>query len=165
MNCIFKTHEQEDLLLGYCTAMLEPERARTYERHVLGCEECRTMLELQRLADETLSQWRAPEVSENFDRKLFTRIRAEAAQRRAWWQVLLPSEWGWKPAIPLALAALALTVFVWRGPEFFNLAQRGPQGEGLKTDEIELVERALDDMEALHALHQNDGESAQKEAL
>ncbi len=162
MNCILKTHEQEELLLGYCTAALEPERARTYERHVQGCEECRTMLELQRLADETMNDWRAPEVSEEFDRKLFARIRVEEDAKRAWWQGLVPSGWGWKPAIPLALAALALTVFVWRGPEALSVAQKS---EGLKTDEIDQVERALDDMEALQALHQSDGESAQKEAL
>ncbi len=165
MNCILKTHEQEELLLGYCTAVLEPDKARTYERHTQSCPECKSMLELQRLTDEALADWAAPEVSEDFDRKLFARIRMEEAAQeasRAWWHFLLPAEWGWKSAVPVALAAVALAVFLFREPANLNLAQRG---EGLKSEEIEQVEMALDDMEALHDLHQNDGESGQKEAL
>lgn len=172
MNCILKTHEQEELLLGYCTAVLEPDKARTYERHTQSCPECKSMLELQRLAEETLADWTAPEVSEDFDRKLFMRIRREeAAQQdsRAWWRFLFLGEWGWKSAVPVTLAAVALAVFLFREPTNLNLAQQGEglkqQGEGLKSEEIEQVEMALDDMEALHDLHQNDGESGQKEAL
>ena len=165
MNCILKTHEQEELLLGYCTAVLEPDKARAYERHTQSCPECNSMLELQRLADETLADWSAPEVSEDFDRKLFARIRTEEAAQEAslvWWHFLSPAEWGWKSAVPVALAALALAVFLFREPAKLNLAQ---QGEGLKSEEIEQVEMALDDMEALHDLHQHDGEPGQKEAL
>ena len=162
MNCILKTHEQEELLLGYCCAALEPETARTYERHIQSCSYCRSMLELQQLVDESMNDWKAPEVSENFDRKLFARIRREEARPQAWWQILFPASWGWKPAIPLALAALALVVFMLRSPDPSTLGQ---QGDGLKSDEIELVERALDDIEALHALHHTDAESAQKEVL
>ena len=165
MNCILKTHEQEELLLGYCTAVLESDKARAYERHVQSCLDCKSMLELQRLADETLADWSAPEVSEDFNRKLFARIRVEEAAEEAsgaWWHFLFPSEWGWKSAVPVALATVALAVFLFREPTNLNLAQ---QSEGLKSEEIEQVEMALDDMEALHDLHLNDGESGPKEAL
>ncbi|MCX6613470.1 MAG: hypothetical protein NTW74_21805 [Acidobacteria bacterium] len=162
MNCILNTNEQEELLLGYVSAKLDPETARTYSRHLSSCERCRTMVEMQKILDESLDDWATPTLSENFDQKLFARIRAEQEAPKPWWQALTNFNFGWKPAIPLALAALLLAVFLVRGPGQSELAQ---QQDGIKADEIEQVEKALDDMEALHALSTADTAPAAKESI
>ena len=158
MNCILNTNEQEELLLGYCSAILDPETTRTYARHLASCEHCRTMVELQKMVDESLGDWLPPTLSENFDQKLFARIRAEQEAPKPWWHF----NFGWKPAIPLALAAILLAVFLVRNPGKSELAQ--PQ-DGIKADEIAEVEKALDDMEALHALSTADTAPAPKESI
>lgn len=158
MNCILNTNEQEELLLGYCSAILNPETTRTYARHLASCEHCRTMVEMQKMVDESLGDWLPPTLSENFDQKLFARIRAEQEAPKPWWHF----NFGWKPAIPLALAAILLAVFLVRGPGKSALAQ--PQ-DGIKADEIAAVEKALDDMEALQALSTTDTAPAAKESI
>jgi len=158
MNCILNTNEQEKLLLGYCSAILDPETTRTYARHLSVCEHCRTMVELQKMVDESLGDWLPPTLSENFDQKLFARIRAEQEAPKPWWHF----NFGWKPAIPLALAVILLAVFLVRNPGKSELAQ--PQ-DGIKADEIAEVEKALDDMEALQALSTADTAPAAKESI
>lgn len=146
MNCILNTTEQEELLLGYCSASLELDTARTYERHLQSCEHCRLMVESQKMLDETLADWQAPAPTSNFDQKLFARIHAEQAKAQSWWQPWL----SWKPLVPVALAAMALAFFLIRTPE-------SPQpSDMIQADQIEQAERALDDYEALQALHQPD---------
>ena len=149
MNCILNTNEQEELLLGYVSAKLDTETARSYSRHLASCEHCRTMVEMQKILDDSLGDWVPPTLSKNFDQKLFARIRAEQEAPKPWWQTLTNFNFGWKPAIPLALASILLVVFLVRDPGKPELAQ---QQDGIKADEIEQVEKALDDMEALQAL-------------
>ena len=155
MNCILNTHEQEELLLGYCASTLDPDTARTYERHLATCQHCAAMVEMQKMVDESLESWAPPELSPNFDQKLFARIRAEQEAAQPWWQLFF----GWKP---LAIAALALIcVLVWT-PADTELAQ---QNDSIKADEIEQVEKALDVMEGLQALHTPDPVATTRESL
>jgi anti-sigma factor RsiW len=158
MNCILNQHEQEELLLGYCAATLDPETARTFSRHLGTCEQCRELVEMQKIVDETLTDWVPPVMSANFDQKLFARIRAEEAKPQPWWQF----QFGWKAWTPVALAALILIVFLVRSPEQSELAR---QNDMIKADEIEQVERALDDLEALQALHTAETSSTNRESL
>jgi anti-sigma factor RsiW len=162
MNCILNNNEQEELLLGYVSAKLDPETARTYSRHLASCEHCRTMVEMQKILDESLGDWVPPTLSENFDQKLFARIRAEEEAPRPWWQTFTNFNFGWKAAVPLALAALLTVVLLVRDPGQSELAQ---QQDGIKADEIEQVEKALDDMEALQALSTADTVPAAKESI
>ncbi|WP_031500815.1 anti-sigma factor family protein [Bryobacter aggregatus] len=162
MNCNLKTHEQEELLLGYCSGTLDLEKARVFQAHIARCPDCRTMVEMQQFVDESLDLWHPPEVSPDFDRQLFALIHAGDAKPLPWWDRILSVQVGWKPALPLALGLIALAVLILRTPEPFPSLH---QSEGLKADEIEQVERTLDDMEALHALRHADRSSARKEAL
>jgi anti-sigma factor RsiW len=162
MKCILNTNEQEDLLLGYTSSTLAPETARTFERHLATCEHCQTMLALQAMVDETLSDWKAPEVTDDFDQRLLARLRAEQAQAQPWWKEFLILQWSWKPLVPLALAALALGVFLWQPNEAPTTAQ---QVESMQAEEIEQAERALDDMEALRALGQPEATASSQESL
>jgi anti-sigma factor RsiW len=162
MKCILNTNEQEELLLGYTSATLAPETARTFERHLSTCEHCQTMLALQTMVEESLSDWKAPEVSEDFDQRLMARLRAEQAEAQPWWKEFLVLQWSWKPLVPIALAALALGVFLWQPAESPITAQ---QVDAIQAEEIEQAERALDDMEALRALGQPEQPTSPQESL
>lgn len=162
MNCILNPNEQENLLLGYCSSTLAPDTARTYERHLATCEHCRSMVDLQKLLDESLEDWQAPPVSEDFDQKLFARIQSEQAAPLPWWREFLTFSFGWKPLLPVALAALALIVFLNRTPEASPVPQ---PTEVLQAEDLDKVERALDDFEALQALHQQESGAEVKESL
>lgn len=174
-NCILNNQEQEELLLGYCTSKLDAETARTYTRHLVSCEHCRDLVQMQKLVDESLADWQAPELSQDFDRKLFARIRAEEANPKAWWQQVFSTQffstsWAWKPALGIALVTIALALFITRSPDTTSLAQ---QSDSIQASEMEQVELALDDIEALHSLQSSDespapepgGTAVKKEAL
>ncbi len=163
MNCILNTNEQEELLLGYCSAKLDPDTSRTYVRHLATCEHCRTMVQMQELVDETLTDWSPPALRQDFDQKLFARIRAEQEAPKPWWQIFSQFSMGWKMSIPLALAALLLIVYLVRDPS--NNSELAQQNDTIKADEIEQVEKALDDMEALQALSTAESAPSAKESI
>ena len=161
-NCILNNYEQEELLLGYCTATLDSETSRTYTRHLVSCEHCRDLVQMQKLVDESLADWQAPELSHDFDRKLFARIHSEETSPKAWWQQVFSTQffsnsWAWKPALGIALATIALVVFITRSPGTTNLAQ---QSDTIQASEMEQVELALDDIEALQSLQSSDDSPA-----
>lgn len=152
MNCILKPAEQEELLLDYCSGRLAPDAAAAYARHIATCEHCNAMVELHQTLDDTLDDFAAPAASPNFDSQLFARIRAEQPSRpQAWWREWFTLELGWKPMVPVALAALVLGVVLLRPTDPAITAQHS---DTIRAEEIEQVERALDDMEALQAIHQ-----------
>lgn len=157
MNCVLNPQEQEELLIGYCAFTLDTETARSYERHLRDCKHCAALVEMQRRVDESLEAWTAPELSRDFDQKLFARIRAEEQAPKAWWQFWAGLNLGWKPALPLALAALVLIFALLRSTAPTEVAQ---QNDSIQAEEIEQVERALDVMEGLQALHSQDAVAA-----
>ena len=151
MNCVLNQQEQEELLLGYTCAQLDADTARIYERHLKSCPQCQQLVELQLMLNSTIQEWAAPDPSPNFDAKLFAQIRAEQVNATPWWQALF----GWKLLVPAALAATLLIVFLVRKPEPTAVV------EAIPTEQIEKVEQALEDFEALHAI----SEAPAKEAL
>ncbi len=164
MNCVLEQHEQEDLLLGYTTGSLDLATARTYQQHLATCPDCRRLVDLQNGVFQTMAAWETPKVSADFDAKLMAQIRAQHPPQ-PWGQRLL--EWfGWPPTqhpfrwamAGMPLAALALGLFFW------------PQADGnvqqaLDAQELQEVERSLDDIEALQALHGSDKAAAPQELL
>lgn len=145
MICFTNRKEGAEILLDYTSGTLDPVRSAELDRHMEACAECRRLVESQRTVYSALDQFTAPEVSADFDKKLYARI---AADKPSFWQRFLPAtpiSW-WKPAVPVALAALALcTVLVLR-TEHPGSAQKQP---GIGQADIEHVEQALDDMDLL----------------
>jgi anti-sigma factor RsiW len=150
MICFTNRKEGAEILLDYTSGTLDPVRSAELDRHMEACAECRRLVESQRTVYSALDQFTAPEVSADFDKKLYARI---AADKPSFWQRFLPAAplawtpmtW-WKPAVPLALAALALcTVLVLR-TEHPGSAQKQP---GIGQADIEHVEQALDDLDLL----------------
>ncbi len=156
MNCVLNKMEQDELLVGYVCGGLDAATARTYEQHLAGCAECRELVQLQMSVEKTMVEWEAPEVSADFDGRLWARIR-ETEGAPAWWTRLgrwigwPPAQYPWRWAMACApAAALAIGLALW------NPAGPGESAALVDANELREVERALDDLEALQALHASD---------
>ncbi len=107
------------------------------ERHAAACGECGACWTCRR---RWVSMWH-PEVSANFDAKLYARIEADKAQR-PWWSL------SWKTAAPVAVMAAALAVTVW----VRQLQPANPVVAQEAAQDVQQLEQALDDLELLMPL-------------
>ena len=154
MICFVNHKEGAEILLDYSggrlDGLLDEVRRREIDQHVESCAACRELVEAQRTVFTALDDFAAPEVSADFDQKLYARI---AAEKPAFWHRWLPATpialffttW-WKPAVPVALAALALSALFFVRSSHSGAAQSQP---GIGKADIEQVEQALDDMDLL----------------
>ena len=135
MTCLRDNNQGADLLIGYLEGTLSTDDRRDLERHAAECAECRGLLSVQ----AALGLDVAPEVSANFDAKLYARIEADKGQR-PWWSL------SWKMIAPIAAMAAALAVTVW-------VRQPVPQSVNPPvTQDVQQLEQALDDLELLMPL-------------
>jgi hypothetical protein len=146
MNCITKNDNGAEILLDYSLGKSVLGKSgdvqvAELENHIQGCEECRRVVDAQKFALEALDDFRAPEVSPDFDRKLYARIAMNEAKQSFW------ARFGWKPVLPIGLAAAALSLaLVIRTPDPIDSAPKQTKIE--KTD-IEHLEQTLDDIDML----------------
>jgi anti-sigma factor RsiW len=145
MICFANHREGAEILLDYSSGTLDGALRRDVDQHVESCAECRRLVEAQRTVYSALDEWTAPEVPLDFDQKLYARIAAEKPAFWHRWLPVTPIVW-WKPAVPVALAALALSALF-----FVRTSNPGPvqQQPGIGKADIEQVEQALDDMDLL----------------
>jgi hypothetical protein len=122
MNCPLISKERE-VFLDYCAGRLdarraaESERHTEFERHIAHCDACTRIVAAQREVWETLDHWGhadLPEVSANFDARLYARIAHErtAPGWRRWLRGIMPAAPRaiWKPAISMAVACAVLAI-------------------------------------------------------
>src|SRR5579862_8849601 len=151
MECVIKAKDDAEVLVDYCSGALSEARAAEIEQHIAECAECRRMVEAQRELWRTLDRFTAPEVSPNFDARLYARIaREQSAPLWKQWarRIFVPPVplAMWKPAVSLAAACAVLAVaLVVRTP---NPPERVTQIRAEQVD-IEQVATALDDLEML----------------
>ena len=147
MRCPIETQDSAELLLNYSARRLGPESTAILEAHMEICAACREFRDGQRAVWEALDRWEAQPVSADFDRRLYRRIEE---QESSWWRrVVAPLRPVlWRPAVPLAATAclVLLAGFISVGPERVAppVAVENPQ-----IQEVEQVERALDDVDML----------------
>ena len=79
MDCIKNNKQGVEILTDYCAGSLNPKVAFEIDTHIQRCAECREMVEAQRTVWEMLDAWTPPEVSQNFDARLYARIAEERA--------------------------------------------------------------------------------------
>lgn len=147
MNCFANHKEGAEILLQYSGGKpgLDASRVREVDQHVKSCAECRRLVAAQRTVFAALDDFAVPNVSADFDQKLYARIAAEKPSFWHRWLPVTPIVW-WKPAVPVALAALALSaLFVVRSSNPGSTQQQPVIGKA----DVEQVEQALDDMELL----------------
>jgi anti-sigma factor RsiW len=99
MKCPSEDRENVELLLAHASRKLDAERAAVLEQHMAHCPACREYAAAQFAVWDALDAWKAPEVSADFDRRLYQRIDQEVS----WWDLLI------RPFRPL-FAARAVTV-------------------------------------------------------
>jgi anti-sigma factor RsiW len=85
MKCPREDRENAELLLAYASRKLDAERAAVLERHIAQCPACREYAAAQFAVWEALEGWNAPEVSADFDRRLYQRIEQEVS----WWDLMI----------------------------------------------------------------------------
>lgn len=105
------------------------------KKHEEGVE----CLDCQALARvwEKLDDFPVPDVSPDFDARLYARIAKEEA-RRPWWYRLL-----WPPIAPVAIAAVAAVVLYVHSPAIPDASKQSSKAE------IEQVAQAVDDLDLL----------------
>lgn len=114
MTCPNRTEEGLELLLAYSAGRLDAARTAALEAHAAGCPECAGLVASQRSMAQALDVWQAPDVSADFDRRLYRRIEQEVR----WWDFLARP---FRPVfgmrwVPVAAAAgLMLAVGSWIG--------------------------------------------------
>lgn len=151
MNCPIRTEETAELLLAYTARRLDPAKTAILESHMDVCPECAEFRVRQELVWQALDAWDAPPVTSDFNRRLYQRIEFEAAA--PWYRRLFTTPWVmWKPAIPLACAALVVVAgFVFDHPVSVN-SPAAPPSIRVSVTEAEQVENTLDDLQLLRQL-------------
>ncbi len=146
MECPIEGRNDPGLLLEYCARKLNPETSAKLALHISECPACSAWVHRQELVWQALDNWETPPVSDNFNRRLFSRI--EAAERAPWWRRAFQSRLILRPVLAVALASgLVVAVFVTR-PHV-----PGPRpSQAVETVDADRLERALDDVEMLQQL-------------
>ena len=140
MTCLRENLKGADLLIGYLEGTLSPEERAELDQHASSCPECRGLLAMQAMLDDDVPN-DVPEVSADFDARLYARMQAEQKQ---WWQRFL-----WRPAVPLAAAAAILTVMLVVNSRAPKQPSDEPKQARVDGFEIEQLEQALDDLDLL----------------
>ena len=137
MTCLRENLNGANLLIGYLEGTLSSAARGELERHASTCAECRELLAVQQtLVDDV------PEVSADFDARLYARIQQDSQSQ--WWRRLL-----WRPAVPLAAAVAMMAVALWVHPPVLNTPSVDEPKASVDRVEIEQLEQALDDVELL----------------
>jgi hypothetical protein len=151
MNCPIQNEETAELLLAYTARRLDPAKTVMLESHMNVCPQCAEFRAGQELVWQALDSWEAPPVTSDFNRRLYQRIEAEAAD--PWYKRIFASPWTiWKPAIPLAAACgLVVAGFVLDHPFSSSPTSTLPAFR-VSVADADQVENALDDLQLLRQL-------------
>ena len=138
MICLTKNEQGAELLTGYLAKTLDAAGMAEVDGHIRECAECRGLVSVW----EKLDEFAAPEVTADFDARLYARIAEEDA-RRPWWRRLL-----WRPAVPLVAAGALVGLGLLMVPTTHDAAKQTNQMD------IEQVAQAVDDMDLLTPIAQ-----------
>jgi anti-sigma factor RsiW len=139
--------EETDLLLDYSAGRLNAAKRASVEQHMDTCARCASFRADQAAVWDALDLWEPAPVSLNFNRNLWHRIDAAAAE--PWYKHLAQSlRFGnWRPVLPLTAAvALIAAGFLLDHPG----ARKAEAGFTL--NEAQQVEQTLDDIQLLHQM-------------
>ena len=145
-----ETGEDAQLLLDYGTRRLAPESAASLQHHIALCGTCREFVSSQRAVWQALDGWEAAPVSEDFDRRLYRRIEAQASR---WHRLLGPFRQTalWRALPAAAMVCLLLVAGVLLENPAVSPAPPPNPSDMAQADSVqpEQVERTLDAMEVL----------------
>ena len=116
MICLYKNKQGTEILLAYGAGTLDAERAGLLHQHASECSDCRALMAAQKNLWNVLDEVGVPDVSADFDARLYARIAAEDAQvswkrsLQTWLHGFAPGGISWKPLAVGAAAAAVLSV-------------------------------------------------------
>ena len=135
----------EDVLLDYVAGSLTAAQVAAFKRHAKECSRCDALVASQAVVWRSLDEWKPAPVSAGFNRELWRRIDAEAAESS--WTARLHF---WKQLAPLAaLLALVVTGFLM---DHHSQPQVTPAAVAVSASEADQLERTLDDLQLLEAV-------------
>ena len=149
--------QDAEMMLDYCSDCLTAERRIELDRHVQDCIDCQQLIVAQQRAWRALDVFAAPEVSPDFDHRLYARI-AQDNRRPAWrrWLSEASASFAWKPAAAglVACAALVVGMLVWVPSSRTGKGIDGAppvQNMQSRTDKIDMdqVDQTLEDLDLL----------------
>jgi len=153
MKCPLQSEETIDVLLDYSAGRLDRLRSALLERHMDACPACAAFRLEQTALWNALDAWEPEPVSMNFNRRLWQRIDAIAAA--PWYRRFADAvHFGaWKPAFPLAAAAVLIAAGFMLDHQSSVPTQNSAAGAaGVSISEADQVERTLDDIQLLRQL-------------
>ncbi len=152
MNCPLQSEDTLDLLLDYSAGRLDSARSALLERHMERCEQCAAYRGEQTMLWNVLDTWEPEPVSLGFNRSLWQRIEAIAAE--PWYRRFIQAlRFGaWKPAFPLAAAACVITAGFLLDHANTVSSTVITTAAGVSVAEVDQVEKTLDDIQLLRQL-------------
>ena len=157
MNCLYNHKQGTEILLDYGAGTLDAERAAALEQHAAECSDCRELLAAQKHVWSALDALGVPEVSADFDTRLYRRIAHENTKPgwRSWLTGFAPAGISWKPVVACGAAAAVLAIgLLVRMPQLHESASQvrsEGHSEAMHTEAMDAgqVEVSLDDLEIL----------------
>ena len=149
MVCPLSAEDTFDVLLDYSAGRLDAARSARLERHMESCDACAAFRVEQSALWSALDEWAPPPGRMDFDDNLWQRIDSMDVP---WHRRLLDflRLGTWKPAIPLAAAALVVAAgFLMDHRGITPLSSGVPQTNSASVTEVDQVEKTLDDVQLL----------------
>lgn len=163
MICLAKNEQGAEILLDYCAGTLAPKKTIELDRHIASCGDCRQLIAAQQQVWQVLDHFEGPEISADFDRRLYARIARE--RELPAWRRWLSGSFAplgmpvWKPVLAGAVACVALAVGVLQfSPKPANEHEAGTsvmvspdQSKTAQADRVDVdqLEQALEDLDML----------------
>jgi len=144
MNCLDSSNPET--LVAYVAGELDQDAASALERHLADCPACQSLVAEQAAVWHALDSWEAPQISPDFDQRLYRRIENES--RSSWWRRFTGafSPMPLRQVLPLTATAGLLLM---AGLLFYRTDTAIPTRSHVQTVRAEQVESTLDDMELL----------------
>jgi hypothetical protein len=167
MNCLKNSKRGTEILLAYAARTLDAAGAASLENHAAECGECRELLDAQQRLWRVLDAVEPPEVSADFDARLYARIAQEESAASwktglvGWLRGFAPGSFlwnpnSWKPVAAGAVAAAVLVVGLYlRVPLHAPSAQPASSSYGINQQirpesvDAEQMEVTVEDLEML----------------
>jgi anti-sigma-K factor RskA len=158
MICLNKNERDTAILLDYCAGKLDAERTGAIEDHARECAECRALIAAQMNVWRALGELAVPEVSPDFDARLYARIAQEeaASSWRAWLRSLTAGwrslgVWSWKPVLAGVAAGAVVAVGLSLYMPILHVPQSRDSSLQFRPDsvDVEQVEVTLEDLDML----------------
>ncbi|HUI80991.1 MAG TPA: zf-HC2 domain-containing protein [Bryobacteraceae bacterium] len=144
MKCPIGSDEQLELLEAYCAGERNTPGTAALAKHLEGCAACRELVASQQAMWSALDEWKAPEASADFNRRLFARVEQEVS---LWDRLTEPFRPLWvRLTVPVAAAASVALMLAL----ILNHRPVQPQPGPVELSQPEQIEHALDDMQMLH---------------